>query len=248
MNGNNASTGDGTVQCGSTAITVNVAPVAPMAANDSYSTPQDTSLTVQAPGVLGNDTDANGDSLTASALSNPSSGTLLLDAGGGFSYTPNMGFTGSDSFTYRASDGSMNSNTATVTITVGVVNAAPAASADSYSTAQDTALTVPAPGMLGNDSDADGDPLTAIPVAPPSNGALALNPNGGFTYTPSAGFIGTDSFTYQANDGTADSNVATVSLTVTLTAVPGAGRVGGGAPAPLLLSLFALAVFWKRNR
>lgn len=248
VNDNNASTGDGTIQCGSTTITVNVAPVAPMAANDNYSTPQNTSLTMGAPGVLGNDTDANGDSLNASVLSNPSSGTLLLDAAGGFSYTPNMGFTGSDSFTYRASDGSLNSNTATVTITVGVVNAAPVAANDSYSTAQDSTLIIPAPGVLGNDSDADGNPLSAMSVTVPANGTLSLNPDGAFTYTPDAGFSGLDSFTYQVNDGKADSNMATVSLTVTLTAVPGAGRVGGGAPAPLLLSLFALAVFWKRNR
>lgn len=85
---------------------------------------------------------------------------------------------------------------------------------DSYSTNEDTALTVPAPGVLGNDTDADSNPLTAVLVSGPAHGTLTLNPDGSFTYTPSANFSGADSFTYKANDGQADSNVATVSLTV----------------------------------
>jgi hypothetical protein len=70
------------------------------------------------------------------------------------------------------------------------------------------------PGVLGNDSDADGDALTAVLVSGPTSGALVLNPNGSFTYTPNAGFFGSDSFTYKANDGLADSNVVTVTITV----------------------------------
>ena len=69
-------------------------------------------------------------------------------------------------------------------------------------------------GILANDSDPDGDPLTAIRVAGPSHGTLNLNPDGTFTYTPTADFSGTDTFTYHANDGRADSNTATVTLTV----------------------------------
>src|SRR5207245_911525 len=75
-------------------------------------------------------------------------------------------------------------------------------------------ITVAAPGVLANDSDADGDPLTAVLVSGPANGTLTLNPNGSFTYTPKTGFSGTDSFTYKANDGKALSNVATVTVTV----------------------------------
>ena len=104
-------------------------------------------------------------------------------------------------------------------------NSAPVAVADAYSTPQDTAKVVAAPGVLGNDTDANSDPLTAVLVANVGHGTLALAANGGFTYTPTAGYTGPDSFTYKANDGTADSNTVTVSLTVT---APGsAWRVSG---------------------
>ncbi|MEZ4735545.1 MAG: Ig-like domain-containing protein [Caldilineaceae bacterium] len=71
-----------------------------------------------------------------------------------------------------------------------------------------------APGVLQNDSDAEGDTLTTAEISAPDNGTLALNADGSFTYLPNAGFTGDDSFTYVANDGTADSNVATVTITV----------------------------------
>ena len=94
-------------------------------------------------------------------------------------------------------------------------NIAPAAAADSYSTPQNTALVQAAPGVLANDTDANGDPMTAILNANVTHGSLTLNANGGFTYTPTTGYSGPDSFTYHANDGTANSSVVTVSLTVT---------------------------------
>ena len=94
-------------------------------------------------------------------------------------------------------------------------NASPAAAADSYSTPQNIALVQAAPGVLANDTDANGDPLTAVLDANVTHGSLTLNANGSFTYTPTTGYSGPDSFTYHANDGTANSNVVTVSLTVT---------------------------------
>ena len=78
---------------------------APTAVDDAYDTPQDTVLSVDPPGVLGNDTDAEGDDLTAVLNSDPSSGSVSLNANGSFDYTPNSGFTGSDSFAYLAEDG-----------------------------------------------------------------------------------------------------------------------------------------------
>ena len=96
-------------------------------------------------------------------------------------------------------------------------NTAPVANNDggaAYTTNEDTALIIAAPGVLGNDSDAENNPLTAILVNPPANGTLSLNPNGSFTYTPNGDYNGTDSFTYKVNDGSLDSNTATVSLTV----------------------------------
>ncbi len=94
-------------------------PVAPVASDDSYSVAKDTDLTVSAPGVLDNDSDANGDAITAILLSNPSNGVLVggLNPGGSFTYRPDPGYEGFDSFTYDASDGGM-SDTATVNITV----------------------------------------------------------------------------------------------------------------------------------
>ena len=97
---------------------------------------------------------------------------------------------------------------------VVVGNVAPVAVADSYSVAEDAVLTVAAPGVLGNDSDANNDLLTAILYSGVANGALTLNANGGFTYTPNPNYNGTDSFSYKANDGTQNSNIVTVTLSV----------------------------------
>ena len=77
-----------------------------------------------------------------------------------------------------------------------------------------------APGVLGNDSDPDGDTLSAVKVTEPQHGTLSLNANGSFTYTPAAGYAGPDSFSYKATDGSADSGTATVTLTVKDTTPP----------------------------
>ncbi len=95
------------------------------------------------------------------------------------------------------------------------VTHAPVAANDAYSTNLNTPRTIPAPGVLSNDVDVDHDDLTAMVVSSPAHGTVTLNANGSFTYTPAANYSGPDSFTYKANDGTADSNVATVSITVT---------------------------------
>jgi hypothetical protein len=100
-------------------------------------------------------------------------------------------------------------------------NVPPVAVNDSYTTAQDTPLNVSAPGgVLANDSDTDGDALTAVLVPNGTAGSVNLNPDGSFSYTPDSGFNGEDHFTYQAFDGTALSALATVVITVT--------PVGGG--------------------
>jgi VCBS repeat-containing protein len=195
-------------------ITVTASSDAPVAADDAYTTAEDTPLTVAAPGVLGNDTDPDGDQLSAWVVSGTSHGTLTLNADGSFTYTPAANFNGTDTFTYRASDGTLDSNLATVTITVTAINDAPTAAADEYSTAEDTALTVAAPGLLGNDTDLDSSTLTAAVVTGPGHGTLTLNADGSFTYTPAANFNGTDTFTYRASDGSAQSNLATVTITV----------------------------------
>lgn len=197
-------------------VTVTVNPVgdAPSATDDSYSVDEDTQLTVPADGLLGNDLDVDGDSLTTVLVSEPANGTLMLNADGSFSYLPNEHFNGADSFTYYANDGNANSNTATVTITVNAVNDAPDAGDDSFSIDEDSTLTVPATGVLLNDADIDGNPLTAVLTDGPANGVLTLNADGSFTYTPDENFNGTDSFVYQAHDGNTTSNLATVTITV----------------------------------
>jgi len=100
-------------------LAVNVTNVAPVAFDDAYTVPPDQQLVIPAPGVLANDQDVPADSLTASLVSGPGSGSLTLNANGSFTYTPQSGFVGDVSFTYRAtdSDGAL-SNTATVTLTV----------------------------------------------------------------------------------------------------------------------------------
>ena len=191
----------------------------PIAVNDSYTTSEDTLLSVATLGVLGNDTDADGDPLTSILVSGPSNGLLSLNANGSFSYTPNANYNGSDSFTYKANDGSADSNTATVNITITPVNdppvSDPSAAADAYTTLEDTVLNVPAPGLLANDTDVDGDALTSILVSGPSNGSLTFNADGSFSYTPNLNYNGPDSFTYKANDGSLDSAAILVSLTIT---------------------------------
>ncbi len=196
-------------------VTLTVTNGTPTAVDDSYSGLANLPLIVGAgTGVLANDTDPDGDSLTASVVSGPSSGVLLLSPNGGFTYTPIIGFTGIDTFTYVADDGTDTSAAATVTIAIS--NQAPVANDDSGSVIHDRTRSVnAAAGVLSNDTDANGDTLTASVVGGPSHGTLTLNADGSYDYTPDAGYVGTDAFTYQASDGAANSNVGTVTITVT---------------------------------
>jgi uncharacterized delta-60 repeat protein len=333
---------------------------APVANGDSYSLVEDTTLNVPATSVLANDTDADGDPLMPHLVGAPGHGSATLSSDGSITYTPAPNFIGTDGFSYRVNDGILNSNTATVTLTITQPNRAPVAANDAFTTNANQPLTVAplvtslylnsqpgdyigqgqtlgytqatgqfsvsrnsdqgisisyqdafnpavywyldfaapgnavltvgqylnvqrypfqatsqpglsvygegrgcntltgnftvtdvlydsagnvlhfaanfeqhcegmtpalfgtiqyeAPGLqnsvLANDTDADGDPLTAALVSGPTHGSLAFHTDGTFTYTPAPNFAGTDSFTYKANDGQADSNVATVTLAV----------------------------------
>lgn len=341
---------------------------APTAVSDSYSVSQNTELVVPDSGVLGNDTDAESNPLTATIVTNPGNGVLVLNPSGGFIYTPRIGFSGTDSFSYLANDGRLNSEAATVNITVNAVvagslqngsfeaelnawtssgnvsiqapplylptqgsrlvsfnsansipngvlsqsfatvpgqtytlafdvgvfsyntnsqalqvtvtgtgsllsrtitlngngngsnrwapqsftfvadstnslirfrdisastaaldllldhiriteavnvpNTAPQAVADTYSGTQNSVLTVPAPGVLQNDTDAQENPIRAELVTGAQVGSVTLNPDGGFVYTPAPDYVGSDSFTYRAMDATLGSAVTTVTLQV----------------------------------
>ena len=124
---------------------------------------------------------------------------------------------GTDTFTYRASDGSLWSDPTTVTLTiVPGPNEAPVAQPESYSIGEDGVLNVPvASGVLANDTDLEVDPLTAQQVAAPAHGTLAMAADGSFVYTPVPDYFGPDSFTYRAFDGLDRSAVTTVSIDVT---------------------------------
>ncbi|MBI3410157.1 MAG: tandem-95 repeat protein [Planctomycetes bacterium] len=204
---------DGNLSSSPATVSLTVSDHAPLANDDAYAVNEDAMLTVTAPGVLANDTDADQDPLRAILASFPAHGAVALKTDGSFFYTPNAGYFGSDSFTYRAHDGTLYSGVATVNITINHVNHAPVAVIDAFTVNENQTLTA-LPGVLSNDSDSDGDPLTALLVALPAHGSLALDPNGSFTYTPAQFFHGVDSFTYMASDGVLNSNVATVSITV----------------------------------
>jgi VCBS repeat-containing protein len=187
---------------------------APVTQTDTYGMDEDVVLVVSAAeGVLKNDSDPEGSALTAVNPSEPTNGQVSLNSDGSFTYTPDENFSGNDQFTYGARDGGGSTTTATVTIQVTPVNDQPTASDDAYPTpGAGAALIVTAPGVLANDSDPDG-PLTAAKTSDPLQGTLSLNPDGSFTYTPNIGAAGSDSFTYEASDGSLTSQ-ATVAITI----------------------------------
>jgi VCBS repeat-containing protein len=214
---------DGSADSEPTTVTITITPVndAPDAIDDTATVNEDSSMVIA---VLANDTDVDGDLLSATSVSAPANGTAAINDGATITYTPNPNFCGLDSFTYSISDGNGGGDTATVTITVYCVNDPPVAVDDSYSTDEDTTLVVAVPGVLGNDSDIEGNTLTAVLVSAPTHGSsFALDSDGSFSYTPVLNFNGSDSFTYNVNDGLADSN--TVTVTITVNAVNDAPRV-----------------------
>jgi uncharacterized repeat protein (TIGR01451 family) len=203
-------------------VTINVAPgnLPPIAVNDSITIDEDSGA--QVIDVLANDSDPNGDTLTITGVSQGANGGVAM-VGNTVSYTPSANFSGSDSFTYTISDGYGESASATVSVTVTAINDAPVAADDSYQMGEDDTLIVAAPGVLANDHDAEGATLTAALVSSPAHGSVTLNADGSFTYLPADNYNGADSFTYKVSDGSLDSNVATVNITVQ--SVLGAGDI-----------------------
>ncbi|MBF2026024.1 MAG: tandem-95 repeat protein [Oscillatoriales cyanobacterium C42_A2020_001] len=195
--------------------------VAPVAQGDAYRAPANGTLAVGAvDSILRNDSDADGNSLSATLVTNATRGSVTLNSNGTFTYVPQAGFEGLDSFVYRASDGITVSGPATVTLTVSS-NTPPVANNDSYSSFSGIPQSIFLPGVLGNDSDVNGNALSATVVTAPANGVLTLNPNGSFVYTANSTFQGVDTFTYRAFDGI-DNSTATVSISVTLNLPPNA--------------------------
>jgi len=199
----NYTVSDGTQSdTGSVTVTVTATNDAPTADDQSVTTQEDTSVSITLTA-----SDVDGDPLTYNVVSFPLNGQLTGTAPN-LTYTPDPDYNGADSFTFVANDGSLVSNTATVSITVNPVNDTPTADDQSVTTQEDTAVSITLTA-----SDIDGDPLTYSVQTGPSNGLLSgTAPN--LTYTPDPDYNGADSFTFVANDGTVDSNLATVSITV----------------------------------
>src|SRR5262249_1334415 len=154
-------------------------------------------------GVLSNDQDSDGNPLNALLVNPTSHGTVTLADDGSFTYVPSSGYTGSDAFTYKATDGTLNSNVATVSLQVLPTLSPPMASGETYSTTIGQSLNVATPGVLANDFDANGNKLSAQLSSPAHHGTVALNFDGSFTYTPNTTFVGVDTFAYVANNGVA---------------------------------------------
>jgi len=218
---------DGGSDTATVTVTVDGVNDAPTAVGDNFATDEDTTLNAPAPGVLVNDTDPDtGDSLTAVLDTGPSNASsFTLNPDGSFDYTPVLNFNGDDTFTYHASDGTASSATVTVTLTVGPLNDGPNAVDDMFSTDEDTALNVAAPGVLTNDTDPEMDALTvtAFDAVSTQGATVSVNADGSFTYDPTgaaalqalaAGAMLNDTFTYTIEDPGADSDTATVTIEV----------------------------------
>jgi hypothetical protein len=160
----------------------------------------------------------DGDSLTYVLTGQPAHGTLVGFDGstGGVTYRPDTDYAGGDSFTFKVNDGLVDSALATVTITVTPVNDFPITPREGglYTVLEDGILEVPAPGLLADMVDPDGDVLSILLVGGVTNGTLHVSTNGAFTHRPDADFFGPDFFRFQVSDGTAFSSVLAASIQV----------------------------------
>ena len=181
---------------GSVEITVAAMNDAPIAMAETISVDEDDDVS----GDLGpRASDVDGDMLTFSVDTDVSNGTLELNPDGSFTYTPDADFHGTDSFSYLVDDGNGGTVVATVSITIDSVNDDPVITGDELlGTNEDEVLTG---NLAPTAADADGDTLVFTVATDVSNGELLLNEDGTFTYTPDGDFNGTDSFTYQVDDG-----------------------------------------------
>lgn len=190
-------------------ITVNGVNDAPAGVAEAYATDEDVLLVVPGAGVLSNDTDIDSVSLTAGSLTQPAHGSVVLQASGSFVYAPAANYSGADSFTYRASDGSLSSAITTVSVTVAAVDDAPVAVADSFTVQEDSPLEL---ALLANDGDVDSQIAASI-VTAPAHGETQLS-GAGILYVPDANYSGPDSLTYLVSDAVSSSPPVTVTISV----------------------------------
>ncbi|MBW3623143.1 MAG: tandem-95 repeat protein, partial [Armatimonadetes bacterium] len=183
---------NGTYSSNTATVSITVAPVndgPPVAQSQSVTTPEDTQKAIALTA-----TDVDKDPLTFSVGTPPQHGTLS-GTPPKLTYTPKKDYYGPDSFTFRASDGQLDSEPATVSITVAPVNDAPVAQDQSVTTEEDALKEITLAG-----SDADNDPVTFIIVSGPTHGTLSALAGDKVAYTPAKDYHGPDSFTFKAND------------------------------------------------
>ncbi len=193
--------------------TVSSAPLGnrpPIAAEDTYGVAQGETVSVEAPGVLGNDSDPDGDTMTVRQVTSPSHGIVTIRPDGSFTYTHDGGPAIRDSFMYGADDGRGGVATAVVTITLRA-NRAPVAVADEADLDAYTPTTI---AVLDNDSDPDGDPLTILAIIGNPAGRVEISAGATLTYYPRSAWTGTDAFEYTVSDtyGNRDTGTVTVSI------------------------------------
>ena len=192
----------------------------PVATDDSLTTTEDAGPA--AVNVLANDTDADGNALTITSITDPPHGTAAIGAGGNVSYTPDAGYNGHDAFDYAISDGAGGTDSGSVAVTVSPVDDPPTADAKTATATSGVPVTITLTG-----SDPDSCELTFQVMTLPSHGGVgsltaqactAGSPNvdrATVVYTPNASYSGPDSFTYRVADATGASAPVTVSVTVT---------------------------------
>lgn len=211
--------GQGGVAQAKVTLLIEMTNAAPVAQNDSYQVGEDEELTVTAAaGVLANDTDPDGDSISLKPelLSTVQNGQLILAPDGSFQYIPNQDFFGIDSFSYQIKDPAGLVSAATVVLNVLAQNDPPVVQAASFSVNHNTPLSVAAPGLLAYASDVDDQNLTldGQVVVAPTKGSVQLSEDGSFTYSANSQATGSDSFVFRVLDSAAASSTGTVVINI----------------------------------
>ena len=192
-------------------ITVNPVNDAPVAVDDLASTDNLTPITIN---VLANDSDVEGDILTVTAIDTATTVGSVTNDGTSLTYTPALGFSGIDTFSYTVSDGNGGTATAIVSVDVINLNSPPAAVDDAFTVAEDSGATVL--DLLANDSDVNGDALTISAITQPAAGTGSVVNNGtNVSFTPDLDFNGAASFSYTISDGNGGTASANVTVNIT---------------------------------
>ncbi len=201
--------GDGTDEAVAT-VTVTVSPVndPPVAGDDGIGTDEDTVVVFD---PLTNDIDADGDTLTVVAVTDPPHGAATLTGDGRIRYYPDLDFAGTDAFTYTVEDRHGDRDTATVTVAVGPVNDDPVAADDSVVTDEDTPVVI---DVLANDADVDGDPLRVSAVGTTALGGITLTSAGTLRYTPDPDVSGIETVHYTVVDDRGGQDTARLTIEI----------------------------------